>query len=128
MALTLKKTALKTLVSPILAATLLMGSSFNALAQGSHFHDNSDSPNGLAMFTDLVVLRPLGFAATVVGSAAWLVGLPFTLPMQCATEAGQGLVVEPAAFTFARCLGCTRSGPHRNAAEEENTSDEPFRN
>jgi hypothetical protein len=58
-----------------------------------------------AMLADLVLLRPLGLAATVLGSAVFVVSLPFTLPTRSVDKAAQKLVVDPGKFTFARPLG-----------------------
>jgi len=112
MALNLKK-----LTTPLLAACLLMPS-VNAFAAAANPFDDSH-PSALAMVTDLVFLRPVGTVATVFGSVLYVVALPFTLASGGATEAGQVLVVEPAVYTFYRCLGCTRPGYNRNQADEE---------
>lgn len=57
------------------------------------------------MLFDLVVLRPLGLVGTVLGTAAFVVSLPFSLPTKSTDEAAQKLVVDPATYTFARPLG-----------------------
>ena len=58
-----------------------------------------------AMLVDVIVLRPFGIAATVLGAAVFVVSLPFTLPTRSVDKAAQRLVVDPAKFTFARPLG-----------------------
>jgi high-affinity K+ transport system ATPase subunit B len=58
-----------------------------------------------AMLADLVLLRPLGIAATILGSAVFVASLPFTLPTRSVDKAAQKLVVEPGKFTFVRPLG-----------------------
>mgnify|MGYP001205263620 CR=1 FL=1 len=58
-----------------------------------------------AVAADLLVARPGGFAATVLGTAVFIVGLPFTLINGSTEQAAQKLVVEPAQYTFARPLG-----------------------
>ncbi len=60
------------------------------------------------MILDLIVLRPLGLAATVVGGAVYIVSLPFSLAGGNAGQAGRKLVGEPAQFTFVRPLGDLR--------------------
>jgi hypothetical protein len=62
-------------------------------------------PSGSSMLVDIVIARPLGLLATVVGAAAWVVSLPFSLPSGSADEAAQALVGDPAAYTFKRPLG-----------------------
>jgi hypothetical protein len=66
-----------------------------------------EEPTALAMTGDLLIVRPLMLVATVVGSAAYVVSLPFSLAGGNADQAAQTLVVEPARTTFVRCLGCT---------------------
>jgi hypothetical protein len=117
MALNLKKLNLKKLASPLLAGCLLMPS-VNAMASAANPFDDSH-PSALAMFTDLIVLRPVGIAVTAVGAVAYVVAIPFTAASGGMTEAGQVLVVEPAMYTFWRCLGCTRPGYNRTQADEE---------
>ncbi len=60
---------------------------------------------GEAMMVDALLVRPVSLVGTVLGTAAFIVSLPFTLPSGSAGEAGQKLVVEPAAYTFTRPLG-----------------------
>lgn len=58
-----------------------------------------------AILVDAFLLRPLGLAATVLGTAAFVVTLPFSLPTRSADDAAEVLVVKPAKYTFARPLG-----------------------
>lgn len=60
---------------------------------------------GEAMMVDALIVRPASLVGTVLGTAAFVVSLPFTLPSGSAGKAGQKLVVEPAAYTFTRPLG-----------------------
>lgn len=69
-----------------------------------------EEPSALAMAGDLVIARPLLLGMTVIGTAVYLVSLPFSLAGGNAKEAGKTLVVGPAAATFVRCLGCTKVG------------------
>ena len=57
------------------------------------------------MLMDAFLLRPLGLAATVLGTAAFIVTLPISLPTRSADDAAKVLVVKPATYTFARPLG-----------------------
>jgi hypothetical protein len=63
-----------------------------------------------AMLADVFLLRPFGIAATVLGSVAFVVALPFTLPTRSVDKAAQRLVVDPAKFTFVRPLGQAPQG------------------
>ena len=58
-----------------------------------------------AMFIDAVVIRPVMLVGTAVGVIAFVGSLPFTIPTGKVDEAGEALVVEPAAYTFTRPLG-----------------------
>jgi hypothetical protein len=57
------------------------------------------------MMADLLVARPLGFVSMVVGSAFFVVSLPFSAVGGNVDEASQKMVKDPAKFTFQRPLG-----------------------
>lgn len=69
-----------------------------------------EDPSALAMAGDLVIARPLLLAATVIGTAVFIVSLPFSLAGGNAGNAAKTLVLGPGEATFVRCLGCTKSG------------------
>jgi ABC-type molybdate transport system permease subunit len=69
-----------------------------------------EEPSAGEMVLDAVVARPVLLVATVLGTALYVVTLPFSLAGGNAEEAGNALVVGPARSTFARCLGCRVSG------------------
>jgi len=64
-------------------------------------------PSGIDMAADLLIGRPVLLATTIVGSAIWLVALPFSALGGNVEETTQTLVVGPARATFVRCLGCS---------------------
>jgi len=64
-----------------------------------------DTPSAEAMTFDLFIMRPLSLAGTVVGTAVYIVALPFNLLTLNLAEPGRRLVVEPAKYTFVRDLG-----------------------
>lgn len=66
-----------------------------------------DGPSLGAIFGDVFFARPALFAITAVGTALYVVTLPVTLLTGNAGDAGDALVMTPAAATFTRCLGCT---------------------
>jgi len=68
-----------------------------------------EKPSAGAMAADLVV-RPVMLGVTVLGSALWLVTLPFSALGGNAMAAADTLVVGPAEATFLRCLGCSGKG------------------
>jgi hypothetical protein len=58
-----------------------------------------------AMTADLVIVRPLGIVATILGCAVFVVSLPFSALGNNTKEASQKLVKDPVQFTFKRPLG-----------------------
>jgi hypothetical protein len=67
--------------------------------------DSVTGDKGADMLVDLVVTRPIGLAATVIGSAVFVLGLPFTIPSGSVGESACALIARPAAYTFKRPLG-----------------------
>lgn len=62
-------------------------------------------PQATVVILDGLVGRPLGLAATVVGTATFLATLPFSIPTGDVGRAAQGMIVEPGAWTFTRPMG-----------------------
>ncbi|CAM3601495.1 hypothetical protein [Halomonas lysinitropha] len=77
-----------------------------AVAQGERMEAQ---PSGGAMIADAVIARPLLAAATVGGTAIFLVSLPFTALGGNVDGAAETLIKTPAEAAFRRCLGCTVS-------------------
>lgn len=69
-----------------------------------------EDPSALAMASDLVFVRPAMLGVTVVGSALFVLSLPFSAAGGNIKQSSDTLVVKPALNTFVRCLGCTRAG------------------
>ena len=69
-----------------------------------------EEPSGAAMAVDLVVVRPVMLGVTILGTAAFVVSLPFTAAGGNVKQAADTLVVGPGETTFVRCLGCVRPG------------------
>ena len=65
----------------------------------------SDDVTAEAMIADGLLLRPGGLIATLVGSAVFVITLPFSIPTKSVEKAAQKLVVDPARYTFVRPLG-----------------------
>jgi len=72
--------------------------------------DSVSGDKGTDMLVDLLIMRPLGLLATGVGSVAFVVSLPFTLPSGSVGETACELVSEPLAYTFTRRLGDFEGG------------------
>ena len=63
------------------------------------------TPSAGAVVSDVLVLRPLGFVGTILGSAAFVVSLPVTLATHKVDRTEKILVQEPYEYTFERPLG-----------------------
>lgn len=97
----------KSLLSCLLAAALLTSAPAWSAASAWNAEQAKDGETTAAyMIGDLLVARPLGIVAAGVGTAAFLVSLPFTLMGDNVKEAADHLVVGPAHAAFTRCLGC----------------------
>ena len=71
----------------------------------------ADDPNTVSgdkttdMVVDVLVVRPLGLATTVIGAVLTVVALPFTIPSGSVKESAEMMIVNPAEYTFKRPLG-----------------------
>lgn len=83
----------------VLAATLI-----SPPVNAEESRPNSKVTAGAAT-TDILIARPGGVVATVLGTAVFVVGLPFTLISGSTEQAAQKLIVQPANYTFTRPLG-----------------------
>ncbi|NIP14325.1 MAG: hypothetical protein GWM88_06195 [Pseudomonadales bacterium] len=95
---------MKRMKRAILAFTLALFMATPALAAPE------DSPSAFAMTGDLVVARPLGLAMTAIGTAVFVVSLPFSALGGNVGESADTLVMGPVNETFVRCLGCRSAG------------------
>ncbi len=86
------------------AFVLILAAVFLASSTPAFSQDQREPTGGEIMF-DLVLTRPLGLAAIVVGTAVFVVGLPFTLPTGSVGVAAKRLIGEPVKFTFQRPVG-----------------------
>ncbi|MBL6749653.1 MAG: hypothetical protein ISP90_03990 [Nevskia sp.] len=88
-----------------LAASLLAASA-GAGADSANLYSNADAgPSPEAVTADLVVVRPLGVAATVIGTGIFLVGLPFEAVTGNFSGPARTLIGGPAKYTFQRPIG-----------------------
>ena len=92
----------RSLVVFVAVAIVFTSTGFSALAGGAIM---LDEPSGESMVADFLLLRPLGIAATAVGSVFFVVSVPFSWPTGSLGAAFDKLIAEPAIFTFARPLG-----------------------
>lgn len=69
-----------------------------------------EEPTALAMAGDLVLVRPVMLGVTLLGTAAFVLALPFSAAGGNVKQSAQTLVIGPGETTFVRCLGCTSPG------------------
>ncbi len=89
----------------VLASLLML-----TLPMQSQAEEIYENPSAIAMALDGLIVRPITLVATVLGTAIWVVTLPFSLLGGNAGDAAESFIMVPARATFIRCLGCTSSG------------------
>ena len=75
------------------------------LAAGAPRTHAFDDRSFEAVAADAIVVRPLSFVATVLGSALFVVVLPVALISKSTSQTAEALVMRPARATFTRPLG-----------------------
>ncbi len=70
-------------------------------ASGPAFGKEPDIP----VTADILIVRPVSLAATVVGTALFFVSLPFSIPSDSVETVAKKLVEEPFRYTFMRPVG-----------------------
>lgn len=98
----MKKTTGCRCTAAVILTALTVSLGAPAAAQG---HGPVTGDRGGDMAVDLVVVRPLGIVATVVGAAGFVLALPFTLPSGSTAETAREWVAQPFEYTFNRPLG-----------------------
>ncbi len=91
-----------------MAAMLIAGLLLSAKAQAQRHGDVSPPPpNYAAQAFDAVVLRPIGLAAVIIGSALFVPAAIVTAPggRDAVQEAWEVFVQAPGKFVFSRGLG-----------------------
>ncbi len=92
----------RSMILLLIAAMIFIPFGTSALAQSKTVDNNVSAES---MTADILVIRPLGIVASVVGSAIFIVSLPFSALGGNTKIACQKLVKDPAKFTFKRPLG-----------------------
>ena len=64
-----------------------------------------DAPTAEQMALDLVLVRPLSLAGTLIGTAVFIVALPINALTLNFKDPARRLILEPAEYTFVRELG-----------------------
>ena len=98
----MQKITKQSLVFIIIASLVFVPFGASALAKQESMDEGISAE---AMIADFVFVRPLGIVAVVVGSAFFIVSLPFSFLGGNSNAAAKKLVYDPAKFTFTRPLG-----------------------
>lgn len=93
----------KLIISFVTAALILIHAGPGITAQ-SRFEEGNISPD-LAMAGDILFVRPIGIVGTAVGTALFIVSVPFSAAGGNTKQAFKKMVAEPAKFTFKRPIG-----------------------
>lgn len=75
------------------------------IAPPTFAEESISGDKGTDMAVDLIVVRPLGIAATIFGAAGFVIALPFTLPTGTTGDTAREWVARPFEYTFNRPLG-----------------------
>jgi hypothetical protein len=87
----------RTMLGIVCAVTMVMASVAPALG--------SSSPDPAVVAGDALVVRPLSFVATVIGSAVFVISLPVAATSGSIHSTADALILKPGRFTFQRPLG-----------------------
>ncbi|MBW1696162.1 MAG: hypothetical protein JRH18_10060 [Deltaproteobacteria bacterium] len=96
------KTAKQVMVFFLIMNILIFSVCTPVLAQQRY---DESGRTGEKMIADAVLLRPAGFLGTALGSAVFIISLPFSLLGKNHREAFDKMIKEPARYTFVRPLG-----------------------
>jgi hypothetical protein len=93
---------MKHVIVMLIALALVTGPCMTCFAQGN---EKNAAVTAGEMAGDVLVVRPLGLCATVIGTALFVVSLPFSALGGNTDKAFNYLMKSPAKFTFDRPLG-----------------------
>jgi hypothetical protein len=92
-------------VALLVALLFLCATSLVHATANSSYLTKTEDGSVEDIILDGLLLRPGGIVATVVGTAVFVVTLPFSIPTRSVDKAAQKLIVDPAKYTFVRPLG-----------------------
>ncbi|MBS3809786.1 MAG: hypothetical protein KGY38_06510 [Desulfobacterales bacterium] len=88
----------------LIAAALAAAPLGSSVAAQENIEKSSNDRSG-AMAADIFAARPLGLASTILGTATFVIALPFSALGDNVGDTWDTLVVSPALYTFDRPLG-----------------------
>ena len=99
------RSRIRTGIALTLAMLLFSATSLVHAMEDTYTAQGGNDVSAETILVDGFILRPVGVLATIVGSVAFVVTLPFSIPTRSVDKAAQKLVVDPAKYTFARPMG-----------------------
>ena len=99
------RSRIRTGIALTLAMLLFSATSLVHAMEDTYTAQGGSDVSAETILVDGVILRPIGVLATIVGSVAFVVTLPFSIPTRSVDKAAQKLVVDPAKYTFVRPMG-----------------------
>ena len=94
---------MKKLIAILTLAVLLTLPS--APTHAANLSSDYEETGGTAIVLDVLLARPLGIASLAIGTAIFIVALPFTIPSWTLARTADKLIAEPFRFTFLRPVG-----------------------
>jgi hypothetical protein len=85
--------------------SILTISTFPAISIAETDNFNINDTSAEAVVADVLLLRPLGLVATILGAGIYVISLPFSIPLDQEDEVAEKLVGYPAHYTFTREIG-----------------------
>jgi hypothetical protein len=92
-------------IALLVVLLFLCATSLVHATEDSSYRVRTEEVSAETIIADGLLLRPGGLVATVVGTAVFVITLPFSIPTKSVDKAAQRLVVDPARYTFVRPLG-----------------------
>jgi len=92
-------------IATLAASVMLAGAALADSGTAADTDSDWSVERGWAAFGDVILVRPLGAAATVAGFGIFAVASPFAAMADATDEVYNTLVTEPADYTFNRDLG-----------------------
>lgn len=88
----------------VMTISMTCGPAF-AEGAGRSFPVQQNGVDDIPIIIDVLILRPVGLAACVVGLAAAVIAMPFALPSNSTDKVYRALIADPFNYTFKRPLG-----------------------
>ncbi len=95
----------KIIICLIAALVMLPVASTYAAVADTQLAKPEEAPSLGSVGADLLVVRPLGLASSVLGLVGYVVTLPFSIPGGNNDAVWDNIVVDPVGYTFKRPIG-----------------------